>query len=107
MTFKELIYGTGYKYLFYLDTVLSGFKNSDFISNELLYKGDTLPDFENVIRQLEADGTVKISEYGVRITLKGKNMIMKGGYKRKELVKRFVILTIIIGTVTSVFGLLI
>jgi hypothetical protein len=101
VTVKEIIYGKEYPYLCFLDFTLAMFKNIDFINNNTLYKSDSPPDFDNTLRQLETDGMLIINKNGVRITLKGKQKLRKGGYKQKAFVNRLTFFLITIGTIAS------
>ena len=101
----EIIYGKDYTYLYFLDSALAFFGNSDMITNERLYKGfNNVPDFDNVLKQLSDDGMIVIEHYGIKITLNGKRKVRKGGYRRAAFLQRLTFFTIIIGCIASIIG---
>ncbi len=104
MDLDELLYGKAYRFYYFLDILLSGFENSDYISFDQLNKGSKLLDFDLVIKQLADDGMIKLERDGVRITLKGKAKHESGGYKRTILRKRVSFIAIMIGAIAAMIG---
>lgn len=102
---RKFIFGSDYIYLYELDLVLKFFKTSDFISNHIFYGNNPPPDFDNVVRQLETDGMISIDKHGVRITLKGKMKVRRGGYRIDAMKKRIAFAGIIIGCIASIISI--
>jgi hypothetical protein len=106
MDLKTLLYGKSYHLFAIYDLALRFFENSDFISNELFYKGTPPPDQDAVFSFLRDEGLVSIERYGIRITEKGKAKLARGGFKRQLLKERVTFLGIIVGLVGGVLGII-
>lgn len=103
MIIKEIIYGRAYAHYRVYDYALESFKNSDYISFDIL--ADKAPDnLMPVYEFLESEGMCIISRNGITITEKGKTILLRGGYTRKLLVERLTTLSVITAVVGGVAG---
>jgi len=84
------------------DCALSFFENSDFISNELLYKGNMPSDFNSVFEYLQSERFVNIQKNGIQITEKGKLKVNSGGFVRAYFRKNIITFFAIIAAIASV-----
>jgi len=106
-TLKDFMYGNDLVYLHFLDTTLHIFDHSDCIDYDTLYGYDLPPEFESTLHQLDTDGMIIRTNFNICITLKGKMMIRRGGYKREKLLQRIQFFTIIIGSTAAIIGIII
>ena len=86
------------------DCALSFFENSDFISNELLYRENMPSDMYSVFEHLQYEGLVKIQKNGIQITEKGKLKINSGGFVRAYFRRNIITFFTIIAAIASVIS---
>lgn len=103
---KLLIYGADYRYIYALDALLSVVEKSDFIDYKTFYNQELPPDFDKVLTHLVNDGMLEATNYGVRISLKGKRKISRGGYKVSALSVRLAYFLTAVGTIATIVGLI-
>jgi len=103
---KKIIYGKRYAFYKKYDIALNLFDNSDFIENRKFFKKNLPGDFEQVIEFLEKEGMLVFEQNGVRITALGRFRIASGGYVRILFKELIVYLSIIIGILSGIVGII-
>src|SRR5699024_1194097 len=102
-----IAYGKDYYYLCFLDKCLLMFNNRDYVPNKLLYCGDDLTySFNDSLERLDRDGFLIIENSGVRITIAGRRKISRGGFRRKAIISRLIIVLTIIGIIATILTFL-
>ena len=107
MNLKELFYNKHYNTLKTYDYMLSFFDNTDSLPLSEIYVGGPNDNSQEVLEHLAAEGMLVIGRYDVRITARGKECRMSGGYARAFLRKRIMYFASITAALTGLVSLII
>jgi hypothetical protein len=93
-----------------LDAILELFRECRTISKEAIYKAGSIPDYDEAIAFLAAEGYLDESKYGFTITFKGISMLNNGDFfahcKRNQREIRLELVGIIIGIAGLVMSII-
>ena len=107
MSLKFLFLGRLYLVYRKYDKALGIFDNSDYLSNDIIYKDPAFPpDFYSVFEYLEKQGLIAFERKGIRITESGKNKIKSGGFSRQLLKERIIYFGIIVGIISGIITII-
>jgi hypothetical protein len=100
---KILLYGSDFMYLKLYDTVLSWFKNTDYLPNEAVYK-NAHPKTDDFLQKLTQDSYLTSHIHGIEITLKDKQQVAKGGYLAQAFRKRLIVFFTLISSLVAIIA---